>query len=62
MPWEQARKVIMTELKQRHVVETRDAKLNAIRNDPNLKINQAAIDALVVKLPEVPSLSAPRPR
>ena len=62
MSWEQARKVIMTELKQRHVVETRDAKLNAIRNDPNLKINQAAIDALVVKLPEVPSLSAPRPR
>jgi peptidyl-prolyl cis-trans isomerase C len=62
MPWEQARKVIMSELKQRHVVETRDAKLNAIRNDPNLKINQAAIDALVVKLPEVPSLSAPRPR
>jgi peptidyl-prolyl cis-trans isomerase C len=62
MPWEQARKVIMTELKQRHVVETRDAKLNAIRNDPNLKINQAAIDALVVKLPEVPSFSAPRPR
>ena len=62
MPWEQARKVIMAELKQRHVVETRDAKLNAIRNDPNLKINQAAIDALVVKLPEVPSLSAPRPR
>jgi peptidyl-prolyl cis-trans isomerase C len=62
MPWEQARKVIMTELKQRHVTEARDARLNAIRNDPNLKINQAAIDALVVKLPEVPSLSAPRPR
>ena len=62
MPWEQARKVIMTDLKQRHVIEARDARLNAIRNDPNLKINQAAIDALVVKLPEVPSLSAPRPR
>ncbi len=62
MPWEQARKVIMTDLKQRHIIEARDARLNAIRNDPNLKINQAAIDALVVKLPEVPSLSAPRPR
>ena len=62
MPWEQARKVIMTDLKQRHVIEARDARLNAIRNDPNLKINQAAIDGLVVKLPEVPSLSAPRPR
>ena len=55
MPWEQARKVIMTELKQRHVVETRDAKLNAIRNDPNMKVNQAAIDALIVKLPDVPN-------
>jgi len=62
MPWEQARKVIMADLKQRHVIESRDARLNAIRNDPNLKINQAAIDALVVKLPEAPSLSAPRPR
>jgi peptidyl-prolyl cis-trans isomerase C len=62
MPWEQARKVIMAELKQRHVIEARDARLNAIRNDPNMKINQAAIDALVVKLPEVPSLSAPSPR
>ena len=62
MPWEQARKVIMADLKQRHVIEARDARLNAIRNDPNLKINQAAIDALVVKLPEVPSLSAPSPR
>ena len=62
MPWEQARKVIMTDLKQRHVIEARDARLNAIRNDPNMKINQAAIDALVVKLPEVPSLSAPSPR
>jgi len=62
MPWEQARKVIMTDLKQRHINEARDARLNAIRNDPNLKINQAAIDALVVKLPEMPSLSAPRPR
>jgi peptidyl-prolyl cis-trans isomerase C len=62
MPWEQARKVIMTDLKLRHVNAARDARLNAIRNDPHLKINQAAIDALVVKLPEMPSLSAPRPR
>lgn len=62
MPWEQARKVIMTDLKLRHVNTARDARLNAIRNDPHLKINQAAIDALVVKLPEMPSLSAPRPR
>ena len=60
MPWEQARKVIVADLKLRYVNEARDARLNAIRNDPNMKVNQAAIDALVVKLPEVPRTPAPR--
>jgi peptidyl-prolyl cis-trans isomerase C len=54
MPWEQARKPIMAELKQRFINEARERKLNAIRNDPNMKINQAAIDALLVKLPNAP--------
>jgi peptidyl-prolyl cis-trans isomerase C len=61
MPWEQARKLIMEDLKQRYVNEARDKKLNAIRNDPNLKVNQAAIDALVIKLPEAPRQPGPRP-
>jgi peptidyl-prolyl cis-trans isomerase C len=60
LPWEQARKQIMTDLKQRYVKEARDARLNAIRNDPSMKVNQAAIDALIVKLPDVPRSPAPR--
>lgn len=60
IPWEQARKVILADLKARYVNETRDSKLNAIRNDPNMKVNQAAIDALIVKLPEVPRTPPPR--
>jgi peptidyl-prolyl cis-trans isomerase C len=58
-PFEQASKEIMAEIKQRYVRETREAKVNAIRNDPSMKVNQAAIDALVVKLPEVPKLTQP---
>ena len=59
MPFEQASKQIMNELKQRYVKDARDAKLEAISKDPNMKVNQAAIDALVVKLPEPPKLTAP---
>jgi peptidyl-prolyl cis-trans isomerase C len=61
MPWEQARKLIMEDLKQRYINDARDKKLNAIRNDPQLKVNQAAIDALVVKLPDAPRQPGPRP-
>jgi peptidyl-prolyl cis-trans isomerase C len=57
MTWEQARKPIMADLKQRFIKEAREKKLNAIRNDPKMKVNQPAIDALVVKLP-----NAPRPQ
>ncbi|MDQ2962815.1 MAG: peptidyl-prolyl cis-trans isomerase, partial [Pseudomonadota bacterium] len=60
LPWEQARKVILADLKQQYINDKRDAKLNAIRNDPNMKVNQAAIDALIVKLPEVPRTPPPR--
>jgi len=59
MPFEQASKSIMNDLKQRYVKDVRDAKLEAIGKDPKMKVNQAAIDALVVKLPEPPKLTAP---
>ena len=54
MTWDQARKLIMAELKQRFINDAREKKLNAIRNDPAMKINQPAIDALLVKLPNPP--------
>ena len=52
---------ILSQLRLRYVNETRDARLQAIRNDPNTKVNQAAIDALVVKLPELPKAPNLRP-
>ncbi len=53
-PFDQVSNQIMAELRERYVSETRDARLEAIRTDPGTKVNQAAIDALVVKLPDVP--------
>ena len=60
VPFERARKQIMTDLKARYVRDALTARLDAIRADPNMKVNQAAIDALVVKLPEPPKVPAPR--
>jgi peptidyl-prolyl cis-trans isomerase C len=51
-PFAQVRSQIMAEMKQRYVKDARDAKLLAINKDPNMKVNQAAIDALVVPMPE----------
>jgi peptidyl-prolyl cis-trans isomerase C len=58
-PFEQASKQIMTDLRGRYIKETRQARVQAILNDPHTKVNQAAIDALVVKLPEVPKPALP---
>jgi parvulin-like peptidyl-prolyl isomerase len=51
LPFDRVRKQIMLELKQRYVAEASQAKLYAIGHDPAMKVNQAAIDALLVKLP-----------
>ena len=57
--FEQASKQIMAELRERYVRETRQAHVQAILNDSHTKVNQAAIDALVVKLPKVPNPALP---
>jgi len=63
VPFERAQKQIMADLKTRYVNETREAKLVAISHDPAMKVNQAAVDALLVKLPELPdSPKLPAPR
>jgi peptidyl-prolyl cis-trans isomerase C len=54
VPFEQAKKQIMLELKSRYVDDVRKAKLAAISHDPAMKVNQAAVDALVVQLPKFP--------
>lgn len=47
-PFEAVKPQLMAELRKRYIDEQRDARTNAIRNDPNLKVNQPAVDSLVV--------------
>ena len=61
LTFDEASKQIMSELKQRYIADKRSAKLEAISHDPNMKVNQAAVDALVVKLPESPRVLGTRP-
>jgi len=59
MTLEEAQKVIMPDLRARYIKDAREAKLSAISKDPNMKVNQAALDALVVKLPDISQPRAP---
>jgi peptidyl-prolyl cis-trans isomerase C len=59
MTFEEAKKVMMPEMKARYVQEARAQKLASIAKDPAMKVNQAAVDALVVKVPEVRQPRAP---
>ena len=47
LSFDEAKPQILADLRTQYVSERRDAALNAIRNDPAIKANQAAIDALV---------------
>ena len=47
-PFEAVKPQLMAELRKRYVNEQRDARTNAIRFDPNLKVNQPAVDSLLV--------------
>jgi peptidyl-prolyl cis-trans isomerase C len=48
-PFEAVEPQIMAELRKRYVEAQRDAKTEAIRIDPALKVNQPAVDALVYR-------------
>ena len=61
VPFEKVSKEIMADLKQRYVAEVRKQRVSAISHDPAMKVNQAAIDALVVKLPGMPDKSPAPP-
>ena len=50
LPFEAVRDRIMADLRTRYVNEQRDGKINAIRNDPQQKINRPAVDALIFHL------------
>jgi peptidyl-prolyl cis-trans isomerase C len=53
VPFERAQKQIMADLRSRYISDAREAKLVAISHDPAMKVNQAAVDSLLVKLPEM---------
>ena len=59
-PFEAVQPRIMADLRQRYVETQRDARTAAIRLDPDLKVNQPAIDALVHRVD--PERSAPPAR
>ena len=54
VPFERAQRQIMADLKTRYINDAREGKLAAISHDPAMKVNQAAVDSLLVKLPELP--------
>ena len=48
--FEEAREEILAELKAKHVNDARDGALAKLRNDPSIKANREAIDALVIRV------------
>ena len=59
MPFEQVQKQIMAESKRRYIKDVRDTRLAAITHDPAMKVNQVAVDSLLVTLPEAPNATEP---
>jgi peptidyl-prolyl cis-trans isomerase C len=47
--FDEVRNLIMADLRTKYVDDKRDAVVNAIRADPALKLNQDAVDALVIR-------------
>ena len=58
--FDEARDKIMQGLRQRYVAEQRDLRIQEILGDPDLRVNQAAVDALVTHID--PALMKPAPR
>jgi parvulin-like peptidyl-prolyl isomerase len=47
---------LIADLRQAYVAQQRGLKVDAIRNDPGIKVNQPALDALVVSSPDSATL------
>jgi peptidyl-prolyl cis-trans isomerase C len=56
----EARPMILAEMRQKYVNDTRDAAVGAIRSDSRIEVNQPEIDALVVKI-DLPAQPVPVP-
>jgi parvulin-like peptidyl-prolyl isomerase len=48
-PFEEVRDIVMGEMRKKYVDEQREAAIAAIRDDPNVKLERSAIDALYVR-------------
>jgi peptidyl-prolyl cis-trans isomerase C len=59
LTFEEAKPQIIADLRNEYVETKRENHLNAIRNDPQLKVNQRAVDSLLVRVD--PRLMKPRP-
>ena len=56
MTFDEVKDELIADLRQAYVAEQRALKVAAIRNDPGLKVNQAALDAVVVQMPDSATL------
>jgi parvulin-like peptidyl-prolyl isomerase len=52
--FDEVRDAVLKELRARYVAEQRDLRIKSIHADPELQMNQPAIDALVTHLDPVP--------
>ena len=59
--FDQVKSEILAELKRRYVAEKRNAKVAAITQDPSMKVNQQAVEALLVKVPDNPRVLGTKP-
>jgi peptidyl-prolyl cis-trans isomerase C len=55
-PFDEVKDQIIAEMRQAYVTEQRVSKLAAISNDPDLKMNKAALDSLIVPMPDSATL------
>ena len=50
--FDEVKDLLLADLRQAYVAEQRGLKVAAIRSDPALKVNQAALDSLIVQMPD----------
>jgi peptidyl-prolyl cis-trans isomerase C len=59
--FDQVRDLVFAEMRKRYVDERREAAIAAVRDDPNVKVNREAVDALYVAAPANPNALPPPP-
>jgi peptidyl-prolyl cis-trans isomerase C len=57
--FDEVRELVFAEMRKRHIDEQREAAIAAVRDDPHIKVNREAVDALYVPVPPDAALRAP---